>query len=323
MLFDRLYCPRHDDFGNESTAGAQPADRHGRLRAQLMTVVLDSLTASATLLIVIVGLTLVLGVLEVINLAHAGFMAVGVYLTYALLGHGVEFFLACVLAAAGTAVLGLVVELLVVRRLYRRPIDTILATWGIALVIVQVITLIAGSQDKSLSVPVNHTLDVFGTPYASYQLLLVAIAVVQVGAMGLLVRFTEVGRTVRLVMSNEAMARGIGIDTTRVRQVTFVLGAALAGLSGGLIGPLEEVSPQYATALLIPAFLTVLVAGPSVSGMIIASVVLATIQTVFATYADSAYSTVVLVLSAVVILRFAPHGLGLRGMRLRVPGLPR
>ena len=276
-----------------------------------MTVVLDSLTASASLLIVIMGLTLVLGVLEVINLAHAGFMAVGVYLTYALLGHGVEFFLACALAGAGTAVLGLVVELLVVRRLYRRPIDTILATWGIALVIVQVITLIAGSQDKSITVPTGRTLDILGTRHASYPLLLVAIAVALVVTLGLLVRFTEAGRTVRLVMSNEAMARGIGIDTTRVRQVTFALGAGLAGLGGGLIGPIEEVSPQYATALLIPAFLTVLVAGPSVSGMIIGSVVLATIETFFATYADPTYSTVVLVLSAVVILRFAPRGLGL------------
>jgi urea transport system permease protein len=277
-----------------------------------MTVVLDSLTASATLLIVIAGLTLVLGVLEVINLAHAGFMAVGVYLTYALLGHGVEFFLACALAAAGTGLLGLVVELLVVRRLYRRPIDTILATWGIALVIVQVITLIAGSQDQSISVPFSRTLNVFGTRYASYQLLLVAIAVVLVAAMAVLIRFTEVGRTIRLVMSNEAMARGIGIDTTRVRQATFVAGAALAGLGGGLLGPIEEISPQYATALLIPAFLTVLVAGPSVSGMIIGSVLLATVETVFATYADPTYSTVVLVLCAVVILRFAPRGLGLR-----------
>lgn len=276
-----------------------------------MTVILDSLTASAILLIVIMGLTLVLGVLEVINLAHAGFMAVGVYLTYALLRHGTEFFLACALAGAGTAVLGLAVEFLVVRRLYRRPIDTILATWGIALVIVQVITLVAGSQDKSITVPIGGTLTILGTRYAGYQLLLVAIAAGLVAAMGLLVRFTEVGRTVRLVMSNEVMARGLGIDTTRVRQVTFVVGAGLAGLGGGLIGPIESVSPQYATTLLIPAFLAVLVAGPSVSGMIIGSVVLATIETVFATYADPTYSTVVLVLSAVVILRFAPRGLGL------------
>jgi len=276
-----------------------------------MTVVLGSLTASATLLIVIIGLTLVLGVLEVINLAHAGLMAVGVYLTYALLGHRVEFFLACALAGVGTAVVGLVVEFLVVRRLYQRPIDTILATWGIALVIVQVITLAEGSQDESIAVPISHTLNILGTRYASYQLLLVAIAVVLVVAMGLLVRFTEAGRTVRLVMSNEAMARGIGIDTTRVRQITFALGAGLAGLGGGLLGPIEDVSPQYATALLIPAFLTVLVAGPSVSGLVIGCGLLATIETLFATYADPTYSTVVLVLSAVVILRFAPRGLGL------------
>lgn len=277
-----------------------------------MTLVLDSLTASATLLIVVIGLTMVLGVLEVINLAHAGFMAVGVYTTFALLDHGVEFFLACIIAGAVTGLVGFVVELLVVRRLYQRPIDTILATWGIALVITQVITLVASAQNKSITVPFHTTATVFGTKYAGYQLVLIAIALVFVIGLGLLVRLTEIGRTIRLVMSNEPMARGIGINTTRVRQMTFILGTALAGLGGGLLGPIEAVSPQYATTLLIPAFLAVLVAGASVSGLVIGCVLLATVQTVFATYADATYSTVVFVLCAVVILRFAPRGLGLQ-----------
>lgn len=277
-----------------------------------MTLVLDSLTASATLLIVVLGLTMVLGVLEVINLAHAGFMAVGVYTTFALLSYGVEFFLACLIAGAVTGAVGFLVELLVVRRLYQRPIDTILATWGIALVITQVITLVASAQSKSITVPFHKTATILGTKYAAYQLVLIAIAAVFVLALGLLVRLTEVGRTIRLVMSNEPLARSTGINTRRVRQMTFVLGTALAGLGGGLLGPIEAVSPQYATTLLIPAFLAVLVAGPSVSGLIIGCVTLAAIQTVFATYADATYSTVVFVLCAVAILRFAPRGLGVQ-----------
>jgi branched-subunit amino acid ABC-type transport system permease component len=275
-----------------------------------MTVVLNSVVATATLLLVIFGLTFVLGVLDVINLAHAGFMAVGVYLTYGLLHAGLPFVLACVVAAVGTAVLGAAVEALVIRRLYRRPVDTILATWGIALVIVEVITLLAGSQDRSIAVPVTGSVHMLGVRYPGYQLVLVAIAAAILLAIWLTVRLTEAGRTVRMVMSNEAMARGLGINTTRVRQVTFALGAALAGLAGGLLGPLEGVSPQYATTLLIPAFLAVLVAGATVSGLVIGCAVLATVETVYATFADPAFSVAVLVLTAVVILRFAPRGMG-------------
>lgn len=275
-----------------------------------MTVALNSVVATATLLLVIFGLTLVLGVLDVINLAHAGFMAVGVYLTYGLLHAGLPFVLACVVAAAGTAVLGAAVEAVVIRRLYRRPVDTILATWGIALVIVEVITLLAGSQDRSIAVPLSGSVRLLGVRYPGYQLVLVVVAVVILLAIGLTVRVTEAGRTVRMVMSNEAMARGLGVNTTRVRQVTFTLGAALAGLAGGLLGPLEGVSPRYATTLLIPAFLAVLVAGTTVSGLVIGCGVLATVETVYATFADPAFSVAVLVLTAVVILRFAPRGMG-------------
>lgn len=276
-----------------------------------MNIVLDCLVATATLMLVVYGLTLVLGVLDVINLAHAAFMAVGVYIAYALLQRGWSFWLALLIAAAGAAVLGAVVELLIIRRLYRRPVDTILATWGMALVIVQVITIVAGPGNKAMDVPLTGSISVLGTRYSTYRLLLIAIAAAIILGLALVIGLTEAGRTVRMVMSNQEMAQGVGINTVRVRQVTFTLGAALAGFSGALLGPLQGVSPQYATTLLIPAFLAVLVAGPTLSGLIIGCGVLATIETTFATYVDPSYSVAVLVLAAVVILRFAPRGVGI------------
>lgn len=276
-----------------------------------MTVLLDSVVAIATLLMVVYGLTLVLGLLDVINLAHAGFMAVGVYVAYGLLAHDVPFFVATLAATAAVALLGLVVELLVVRRLYQRSVDTILATWGISLVIVQVLTLVAGPQERAIDVPLTGSVSVFGTRYPGYQLVIVLIAALVVAGLAALVRFTEAGRTVRMVMSNEAMARGVGINTTRVRQITFTAGAGLAGLGGALLGPLNGVSPNFATSLMIPAFLAVLVAGPTISGVLIGCGALALIQTLFATAIDPAYSVAVMVLAAVVILRFAPRGVGI------------
>jgi urea transport system permease protein len=289
-----------------------PATDRGRpaTEAAAMSTLLDSLVAIATLLLVVFGLTLVLGVLDVINLAHAAFMAVGVYVLYSCVEHGVPFWAGCVLAAVGSAVLGSIIEWAVIRRLYQRPVDTILASWGIALVIVQVITLVAGAQDRSLDVPLRGSTRIFGVRYANYPLVLIVLAAALLTGLALLVRLTEIGRTVRMIMSNEPMARGLGINTTRVRQVTFTVGAGFAGLAGGVLGPLEGVSPQYATTLLIPAFLAVLVAGPTISGLLIGCGVLATVQTLFATLVDPAYSVAVLVLAAVIILRFAPRGLG-------------
>jgi urea transport system permease protein len=276
-----------------------------------MTTLLDCVVAAATLLLVVYGLTLVLGVLEVINLAHAGFMAIGVYIAYALPRHGWEFVAAIAAAAAGTAVVGYLVEILVVQRLYRRPIDTILATWGISLVIVQVITLIAGAQNRGMAVPLTSSWHLLGVNYSSYELLLAIVAGAVLLALGLLIRFTEIGRTIRMVMSNEEMAKGVGINTTRVRRLTFTAGAALAGLAGGLLGPLQGVSPQFATTLLIPAFLAVLVCGTTITGLFVGCAVLAGIETLFASYVNPAYSVAVLVLTAVVVLRFAPRGIRL------------
>jgi urea transport system permease protein len=274
-----------------------------------MTTFLDCVVAVATLLLVVYGLTLVLGVLQVINLAHAGFMAIGVYIAYALPHDGWDFVLAVAGATVGTAIVGYAVELIVVQRLYRRPVDTILATWGISLMIVQVITLIAGAQNRGLAVPLNNSWHLLGTSYSAYQLVLVLVAAAILIGLALLIRFSEVGRTIRMVMSNQQMAQGLGINTTRVRRATFTVGAAFAGLAGGLLGPLQGVSPQFATTLLIPAFLAVLVAGTTIPGLFVGCAVLAVIETLFATYVNPAYSVAVLVLTAVVVLRFAPRGI--------------
>ena len=215
-----------------------------------MHLALDLITAAGTLILIVLGLALILGLMDVVNLAHTGFMAVGVYLTVSVWQASGNIWAAMLAGTIGAALLGAVVEWLVVRRLYGRPLDTILATWGISLMVVQAISWVYGRGPQTLHHPlVAQTW--FG--YSAWRLMVLMITAVFVGGLYLVVRFTEWGLIVRMVMANEHLAQGVGINTARVRQITFVLGASLAGAAGALLGPLQSINPNYGVTVMVPA----------------------------------------------------------------------
>jgi len=277
-----------------------------------VALTLDTLVAIATLIIVVTGLFLILGLLQVINLAHTGLMAVGVYAEVSFRSHGIGFWPSLLLAALLTGGVGAIIELVVIRRLYARPLDTILATWGISLVLVQSIVEIYGSGQRFLDLPTVSATTIFGTPYSTYRLLLIVLAAALVAAMALIVRFTTVGLTIRAVMTNEPLARSHGINTVRVRQLTFITGAALAGLAGAVLAPIQGVDPNFGATLVASGFLAVLLSGRTLTGFVLSCVLLATVQTMFARYENPVWANAVVIGVAVVILRFRPQGLALR-----------
>jgi len=266
----------------------------------------DILTTSGVLLLVVLGLALILGLLDVINLAHTGLMAVGVYAAISAVNAGLPFWAAALTGGLVAAGVGAVIERFVVRRLYGRPLDTILATWGISLIIAQAIAGIYGRGPQVLTGPLVSAVW-FG--YPAYRLMLLAIAVFLTIVLWLLARLTPSGLVARIVMANEPLARGLGINVVLVRQMTFILGAGLAGLAGALIGPVQGISPNFGLGVMVPAFLAVLLSGRSISGLVIACVALGTVQTVFGFYLNPVYAIVAIIVSAVVLLRVFPDGL--------------
>lgn len=271
-----------------------------------MNTVFDTLTTSGILLLVVLGLWLVLGLMDIINLALTGFMTVGVYATVSIFSATGSLWLGVAVGVVSAAILGLIVETVIVRRLYHRPLDTILATWGLSLVITQAVSLIYGLGYKNLPTPLSGT---HWLNYSAYRLLLLIFAIVVVGAFLLLVRFSRAGLIIRMVIHNEPLARSAGVNTTRVRRWTFVMGAALAGFAGAVIGPTEGISPQYAADFLAPAFLVVLLAGRSLWGLVAACVVIGLTETLFDTYSNPVYGGVAVIVVAVFILRFMPQGI--------------
>lgn len=274
-----------------------------------MTLLLDVIAAVAVLIIVVLGLAVVLGVLDVINLAHTGFMAVGVYAAVTATKHGLPFWASAVAATLVAAVCGLIVELTVIRRLYARPLETILATWGVSLVIIQLLTLGYGHNNQPLGQPLSGATEILGTPYPNYRLLLVVIAAALVLGLAVLIRYTRVGLTVRMVQSNEQLARGLGIRVSLIRAATFIVGCALAGFGGAMLGPTQAINPNYAVSLVATAFLAVLLAGRRLSGLLLACIVLGAVQILFARWANPVYSSSVVIGVAVVLLRIRPEGL--------------
>lgn len=274
-----------------------------------MSFFIDLGVESAVLLLVVIGLGIILGLMDVINLAQSGFMAVGVYAALSASRHGVPFWPAVIAGTVAAGVLGGAVELLVIRRLYTRPLDTLLATWGISLVLVQAITIVFGHGPQNFDEPYKNALPIAGVLYPEYRLVILVAAILVLSILMAVVAFTRLGLVARMVMANEPLARGLGINTTRVRQVTFVLGSSLAGFAGALLGPIQGINPYYATALVAPAFLAVLLAGRRLLGLVVAAVVLAVTATLFSRFSNPVYATAVTVAVAVILLRLFPEGL--------------
>lgn len=272
-----------------------------------MLTLLNILSAVSILFIVALGLEVILGIMGVINMAHPGLMAVGAYASLQASRHGANAWLAMLLGALAVAVLGGLLEP-VLRRLYRRPLDTILATWGLSLVITQAIIIAFGQAPVPFDGPGDGLTRVAGTEFSTYRLVLILVALALGLGLQLAVRYTRAGLLARAVMASQELARGVGVNTSRVQIATFALGAGLAGAAGALIAPLAPLEPYLGVGYLIPAFLVVLLAGRSITGLALAVLVLSTVQTLVALYSNSIVAGVVLVLVAMLLLRLRPQG---------------
>ena len=268
------------------------------------TQLLDIVTTAGVLYIVALGLLIVYGVLKIINLAHGAFLAMGAYAGVVTTQAGLNPWSALLLAfAIGVAVAALV-EWRVLSSLYARPLDTILATWGLNIIVVQAITLYFGREIHFAESAIARAVDVGGVTYSAYRLVLLLIAVVLGVAVWIVLHRTRIGVIARAVIMNEELAQSLGINTRLVRFVTFGLGAGLASLAGALLTPLISVHPYLGVPWLINAFMLVLVAGVSLVNLALAALLLGGAQVLVSFYGNPVLGSLTIVILAVVILRF-------------------
>ena len=275
-----------------------------------LAVGLQALTGVAMLLIISLGLAVIFGMMRVINLAHGEFLMLGGYSAILAVRHGVNIWVAMlVVAPLIVGLLGALVERLVIRRLYGRMVDTMLATWGLSLALIGVVSMIFGNTVGGFSAPLG-SVDVGGFYTSAYSLFLVPAASVMVGAVWLVLRRTKFGLLARGTMQNPEMASALGVATERVYAVTFAAGAALSGLAGGLIAPLSGVVPTMGTAYIAKAFITVITGGAEMlAGTLSASVLLGAVGVLATFLTTPVLGEVVLLAVAIILVRLLPHGI--------------
>lgn len=277
-----------------------------------MTIfLLDVVTTSAILFVVASGLMIILGVMKLINFAHGAFLTIGGYGAYLTTEAGISPWFSAPLAGAFGFVCGLVIERLIVRPLYDRPLDAILATWGLGIVIGQVITLSFGREVQFAASPLSGTIAFADVEYSSYRLAVSAIALLIGAGLTALLYLTRFGLNARAVIMNESLARGLGIDSQKVRGVTFGLGAALACVAGALITPLLSVDPNMGLPWLVNSFMLVLVSGVSIPSLLLASLLLGGAQVAVSSFISPILGGLTIVVLAAAILRINPKGLSL------------
>ena len=265
--------------------------------------------AFAFLVLSACGLAVIFGMMGVINLAHGEFIMCGAYVTVLTARTGLPLPLAMVLGALTAGIIGMLIEYFVIRRLYTRLFDSIVATWAISLIATQGMLIVAGPSIEGLKTPFG-SFDLAGLSFSWYRILLPVIALLILGGIYWLFMKTPFGVRARATIQNPSMARALGVDTDRVYALTFGLGAALAGLTGALYAPTMTTVPTMGSAFIVQSFVTVVVGGADVLlGAAPAAAVLAFIQSVLTASYGQLIGQVGLLLTVIVVVRVLPKGI--------------
>ena len=244
---------------------------------------LNGLQFGLMLFLLAAGLTLVFGIMDCINLAHGSLYMVGAYLVAAATQAADSFWIGLAAGVAGTALLGLLLELSLFRRLYRRDhLSQVLATFGLILIANEAVRMIWGAQPLLLNPPdaLSGPVEIGGFFYPAYRLVIIAFGVAVAGLLYLLVARSRVGMWVRAGAANREMTEALGVNVQGLFTAVFVFGAALCALAGGLLGPLLAVQVGMGESVLILAFVVIIIGGiGSIRGALVGSLIVGTVDT--------------------------------------------
>ena len=275
-----------------------------------MITALNSISMAAILALVAIGLAVIFGVRGVINLAHGELVMLGAYTTVWFDSHGMSTWLGVAAAPISVGVIGWVIEATVVRRLYSRPIDTLVATFALSIIIRELIKLTFGAGNRNIPLPMGGQISIFGTAYPQYRVLLIGASAVVMALVAWVALRTDVGVKVRAVIQNRGMAEAMGINGRAVDRGVFIVGAALAGLAGALMAPLITLNPEVGPTFLARSFLVVIIGGiGSVVAAIGGAIVIGVGEGVISAQMKPVYTQVLLFVLSILVICVRPTGL--------------
>ena len=251
----------------------------------LLLQVLNGVQLGLLMFLLAAGLTLTFGIMDLVNLAHGSLYMMGAYIAWTFVGWTDSFVLGALLALPATFLLGVVVEMVVARRLYARDhLDQVLATFGLILFFNELVRVIWGPAGKSLAVPsfLNRTIDILpGVPYPAYRFAIIVVGALVAVLLAWLVARTRLGMLIRAGASNRRMIGALGVDIELLFTLVFGLGAVFAGLAGLMAAPITSVKIGMGDDILILAFVIIVIGGiGSIKGAFVAAMVVGQIDIV-------------------------------------------
>lgn len=269
-------------------------------------LLLDAASQALTLLLVASGLAVTLGLVGIVNLAHGELLLVGAYTVLAADRAGLGFWAGLALAPCLGGLLGFALDRLVVRRIRERPLDALLATWAVGLVIREAVVALFGPGSFTVAAPLGGEVAMAGAGYPAYRLLVMALALATLGLLAALLFATPLGLMLRGSVADRTLAAASGLPVARLDALAMALGAGLAGLAGAATAPLVGIDPQMGLGFLLPAFLAVLVApGGGLAGTALGAGLVGGGESLVAAFASPVTAQLAVLAGAVVLLRLA------------------
>jgi urea transport system permease protein len=277
----------------------------------VMQQIVDGVSVSSSLLLVSLGLAITFGVMKIINLAHGELIMVGAYTAYAINTVAkLPFFVAVIAAFVVTALVGALIERFVLRSLYGRPMETLLATFGISIMLQQIVRILFGATNKAVISPISGTLHLGDIVIPYLRLFIIGFSILMLLLTAWLLFRTKFGMLVRTVSQNRSMSDCLGINTSRIDLLTFSFGAGITGVAGSIIATLRNVSPTMGVEYMIDSFLAVVLGGVgSLIGTALGSVIIGEATQLLAYFGGEIGARIIIFLIVIVVIRFRPEGL--------------
>jgi branched-subunit amino acid ABC-type transport system permease component len=275
-----------------------------------LVVLIQVLYAIASLALISVGLAIIFGMMGVINFAHGEFLMMGGYAFVLSVGAGVNVWIAMLVVAPVTVgIIGIIIERLIIRHLYGRIMETVLATWGLSLFLIGLAATVLGYHQKGVAPPLgNVAIGTYREGGYTFFVIGITVALLLIVYAGL--KYTKFGLIARGTMQNADMSSALGVSVNKIYAVTFGVGAALSGLAGAVLAPIAGVLPDIGVTYVIKAFITVISGGAvAFSGTVAAAILFGAMNQTVTFLSRPVVGEVALLVVAIVLLRLLPNGI--------------
>lgn len=272
---------------------------------------LNGISNSSVLFLTSIGLVIIFGMMDVVNNAHGEFIMIGAYIAcFSINILHLPFVVAVIFAAIITGCVGVMIERLLIKKLYGKVAETLLVTFALEYIIQQIVRMIFGPENQTIEVPLKGQLIMGSVSIPYYNILLIVMALFVLGLTLLLFYKTSFGMQLRAINQNRDMTQCLGINVSKINMFTFAYGAALAGFAGALIAPIKSVYPGMGPSFNVDGFLVVILGGlNSIIGSFASSFVINESITLMSGYMSQIVSKLLIFVVIIIIVRFRPNGL--------------